>query len=83
MRSSLRETATSQNPNQPQQQSPQQPSQQERQGQNRKLFLVILKLPITVCYLNGEVSVFALLMVQILGLKTQIWSYNFSVSNDF
>uniref|UniRef100_A0A8R1Y711 Uncharacterized protein n=1 Tax=Onchocerca volvulus TaxID=6282 RepID=A0A8R1Y711_ONCVO len=35
MRSSLRETATSQNPNQPQQQSPQQPSQQERQGQNQ------------------------------------------------
>ncbi|VDK62609.1 unnamed protein product [Onchocerca ochengi] len=35
MRSSLRETATSQNPNQPQQQSPQQPSQLERQGQNQ------------------------------------------------
>ncbi|VDO34346.1 unnamed protein product [Onchocerca flexuosa] len=36
MRSSLRETATPQNPNQPQQQSLQQPSsQQQRQGQNQ------------------------------------------------
>lgn len=45
MRSSLRETATPQNPNQSQQQSPQQPSsQQQRQGQNRKLFQVTFKV---------------------------------------
>lgn len=43
MRSSLREAATPQNSNQPQQQSPQQSSSQQlRQGQNRKFLIAIL-----------------------------------------
>ncbi|CAG9539343.1 unnamed protein product [Cercopithifilaria johnstoni] len=59
MRSSLRETATPQNPNQPQQQSPQQPSSQQlRQGQNQVApSIATLPPPPVAPQLNAAVAV--------------------------